>query len=77
MTPEQKRIKELEKSLTTLTQAVRKAISIIDKEMSVHQDPLERGKKIASATNELELKNDMVRYFALKINLKTGKRGRG
>jgi hypothetical protein len=65
--------KRLRAHLTGLTQAVARAIKVIDAEMAKPSTP-DRGKTIARCTNALEMANDSARYFGLGIDFRKDKK---
>lgn len=76
-TPEEKRLQAeiatLREHLGDLTMKVRAHVAALDAEMKKPAD-VERGKRIAALCNTLEYANDSARHFALKLDLRTGKR---
>lgn len=62
--------RKLKSALKALTKTCGEALRAIDHEMSQPSTP-ERGRRIASICNALEMANDHARYFALGVNYRT------
>jgi hypothetical protein len=71
----QREAKKYRKALEELTASVWGYLSQVDLLMK-QPDSHERGKKLASLSNQLELANDRARHFTLGIDLRTGKKRR-
>lgn len=65
--------RKLRKHLRELSAAVTKHLADLDAEMKKPAN-VERGKRIARLSNELDVANDRVRYFALGVNYRTDKK---
>ena len=67
------REKELEKALKGLVESVRVYLIGLDAEMNKPSSP-EHGGQIAKLSNALEMTKDLVRFGALGIDFRTGKK---
>jgi hypothetical protein len=54
-----------EKHLRDLVKAVEAFVVALDREMSMHEPTVERGKKVAALINQLELVKDLAKRFGL------------
>ena len=74
MTDAEREARDLKRALTTLTGAVRDYLESLDETMKL-PDSNERGKRIAALANALNMANDRARYFGLKVDFRTDKKG--
>lgn len=63
-----RQVRELRKSLTSLVTAVEQYVARLDVVMKEPSN-VERGKKIAALTNELDLAKDLAKHFGLGLSL--------